>query len=126
ISSLPALQRPVFTGKFVFRGSEPRLGMFSTLSMETADNQGNILPAESEAVTQSMFHALLAGDIRDVVEVTVRIRDLVVDGRRQRSPPERHHCGDQLDSARRGNQVAQHALAAAHRDLVGKIAKDIL
>src|SRR5262249_49897613 len=62
----------------------------------------------------------------DVVQVTVGVRRLVVDGGRQHPVPERLDAGDQLDGAGGGDQVADHTLAAADRDPVGALAEHVL
>src|SRR5262245_49450431 len=55
----------------------------TTHLFEPADNERDILSAKAEAVAQHVTDALLARDVRDIVQVTIRIGRLVVDGRRQ-------------------------------------------
>src|SRR6266478_5157415 len=89
-------------------------------------HQRHILSAKAETVAQNVADALFSGNIRDVIEVTLGIRGLVIDRRRQNPAPHRHHADNEFSRPGRGDQVAHHALAAADRHLVGVRAENLL
>src|SRR5688572_16197585 len=98
----------------------------SPLLLEATHNERDILAAKAKTVAEGMVKTHLAGRVRDIVEIAFRIGKFVVDGRRRQVPPHRHHASDQLNCPRRGNQVPQHALAAADRHLVCALAEHLL
>ena len=51
------------------------------LLLKPSQHEDGVLPTETEAVRQDGIDLLLARGVRNVVEVAVRVRMLVVDGR---------------------------------------------
>src|SRR5207302_4742270 len=84
---------------------------------KAADDQRYILSTETEAVAQGMLHALLAGVLGNVIQITLGVGNFVVDGRRQHAPPHRHDGDDELHGPGCGDQMPEHTFAAAHRVL---------
>src|SRR5206468_3634242 len=65
------------------RGFPPSAGWTYRLIRVLADDQRDVLAAEPEAVAQYMPDPLLAGHIRNVIEVAFGVGNLVVDSGRQ-------------------------------------------
>src|SRR5262245_19196054 len=81
------------------------------LIIKAAHNEGDILSAEAEAVAENVADALLTGSVGDIVEVALRVADLVVDGGRHYALAQCHHGDDQFYRARRRDQMPQHTFA---------------
>src|SRR4051812_25239575 len=90
------------------------------------DDQRDVLSAETETIAEAVPDLLLPRGVRNVIQVALGVGRIVVNGRWQHTSVHGLDAGDQLDGAGRGNQVAEHALAAADRDRVGPLAKDLL
>src|SRR5262245_28458055 len=78
------------------------------------EEQRGVGPAEAEGVVQRHLDRLLAGLVRDVVEIALRIGRLVVDGRRHDVARDRQRRDGRLQAAGRPQQVAGHRLGRAH------------
>ena len=82
------------------------------------------MPAEAKGVAHSGPDRNLARDVRNVVQVTVRIGVLVVDGGRHDSVLESAHAGYRLDSAPGTQHVAGHRLGGRDRNREGALGED--
>ena len=90
---------------------------------EPAEDQGDVLAAEAEAVRERDVDLLAAGLVGDVVEVAVVAGVVEVDRRRDHAVADRQQADDRLDAAGRRDQVAHHALGAGDGHLVGRVAE---
>src|SRR5438874_846379 len=85
------------------------------LVFEAADDDRRVVAAEPERVRDADPHVGLAGLVRDVVEIALWVRILVVDGRRQATAIDRERREDRLDRAGRAEAVAGRALGRRDR-----------
>src|SRR2546426_12778396 len=79
------------------------------------------MTAEAEGIRNSHPHVGLPGLVRNVVEVALRIRDLVVDRRRKLAVTDRKRREDRLDGAAGAETVAGGALRRRDRGLARKL-----
>src|SRR5262249_41169568 len=91
----------------------PELPM-SFLFAELADNQDGIIAAESESVRHRSPERRLApktaGTIGDIIKVTLRIRLLVINGRRYLTMLDGQNCNNKFDCSRSAHRMTQHRL----------------
>src|SRR6185312_10114671 len=71
-------------------------------------------------------HTNLASRVRHVVEVAGRVGRVEIDGGMDDARLQSHHGGDEFHAAGGAEQVADHALGAADRDLARVGAEDAL
>src|SRR5262245_42916539 len=88
-----------------------------------AQHQRDVLAAETEGVGERVTYLGVARHVGDDVERDRRIRDLVVDGRRQALMLQRQQREHRLDGARRRQCVADHRLVRGDRDRLGTLAE---
>src|SRR3984893_9942352 len=96
------------------------------LASELLEEQGCVVPAEAEGVRQRQLDVQLARPLRDVVEITLRVGVLQVDGRRRDAFLDGLHRDHRLNRSGGAQQMAQHRFGRADRDAVGGLAKDVL
>src|ERR1700686_198066 len=101
------------------------LRKINTLAPELLEQQRGVVPAEAERVRERQLDIQLAGALRDVIEVTLRIRVLQVDGGGRDPLLDRLDRDDRLDRSGGPQQVAQHRLGGADRNPIGGVAKDV-
>src|SRR5688572_22131284 len=70
-------------------------------------------------VYECRSHSRHAGDVRDVVKVTLWIGSVVVNGRGNDRMPNRQACRCHLKSSRGTHCVAYHGFDGTHGDVVG-------
>src|SRR6185312_16753566 len=87
------------------------------LVLELGEDETGVVPAEPEVVRESDVRLPLARLVRDVVEVALGIRVLVVDRRRHDVALHREDRRDRLDRARRAEAVPRRALGRRDRRL---------
>src|SRR5262249_30086606 len=92
--------------------------VFRPESLDGADDEAGVMAAEAEAVGDGTAHALLAGPIRHVVEVALRVGLVEVDRRVNHPLPDGQGAGDEFHAAAGAEQMADHALGAADRELL--------
>src|SRR4051794_19696178 len=80
-----------------------------------AENDGRVVAAQSEGVAHFYSGRPLARVVRHVVKIALRVRCLVVDGRRQPARLERLDADQRLYRTCGAEQVAGHALGRGHR-----------
>ena len=68
------------------------------LSLEAAQHEAGVVPAEAERVGNDDPDVGLAGFVRDVVEVALGVGRVVVDRRRQHALVDRERAEDRLDA----------------------------
>src|ERR1700676_2166836 len=61
--------------------------------------------------------------IRNIVEIALRIRNLMIDGGRRDLIPQRQHGDTRLQTARTTQQMSGHGFRRTHRQLIGMLAK---
>src|SRR5579885_1974870 len=83
---------------------------------EAPQDERDVLPAETETVGQRHLDRLLAGHVRDIVQVALGVRVIQVDRRRHDPVAHRQQADDRLDTAGGGDQVPHHALGAGDGD----------
>ena len=81
------------------------------------------MPAKTKSVGDGDPHVLAACGVGHVVEVAVGVRIFIVDGRVDDAAVDREQRRDGLDRAGRAEQVTDHRLGAADRDLVCVVAE---
>src|SRR3990172_2679592 len=91
-----------------------------------AEEKGRVGSAEAERVRESVLHSTASGHVRDVVEVALRVRSLVVHGGGQFLVSEREDGDPRFEPPRPAQKMAGHGFRGAHRDFAGVIAEDSL
>src|SRR5262249_37817095 len=84
------------------------------LIMKLTDNERNVLPSETKTVAEYVLDFFFAGRIGHIVQIALRIGVFIIDCWRKHAFTQGHDRNDELNGAGRGDQVSDHALAAAH------------
>src|SRR5919206_4086834 len=111
---LPSLSAEV-SGSDPFSGSDPKAG--PDLVFELLHDQARVVPAEAERIREADADLGLARLVRDVVEIALRVRLVVVDRRRQHAALDGEDREDRLDRAGRAEAMAGCALRRRDPDL---------
>src|SRR5439155_15051705 len=98
----------------------------SSSTFITAEKQRAVGAAEPEGVRERVPDVGLAGDVGHDVQVALRIRVLVVDGRGKHLGLEDESGDARLQAARGPEQVARHRLGRADRHPTRVVAEDAL
>src|SRR6478672_5461068 len=91
----------------------------TSLVFDALQHDRRVVTAETERVRHGYAHVRIACFVRDVVEITCRILDLVVDGRRQLAVANRKRRKDRLKRSAGAEAVARRPLCRRHRSLAG-------
>src|SRR5690606_33163636 len=106
-------------------GADAR-AFYRHLAVVLTEYQHGIVAAESERIGHDVFDLGWNANVRDVVQVALRIGRVQVDRRWDELVADRGDAEHRLDAARRPHQVPRDGLGRANRDLVGMLAKDAL
>src|SRR5262245_1320774 len=90
---------------FMYSNGARRIALF-----DLAERHDGIVPAEPERVRHGEPNIHLAGLVRDVVEVAVGVRGLVVDRGRHDAAVDGQHARRALDGSRSPEHVPRHRL----------------
>jgi hypothetical protein len=72
-----------------------------------------------------MLHFFLPGHIGDIIQVALRVRNLVVNGWGQYTGIKGFDANDQFNGPCRGDQMAKHTFGAAHGDFISLLSKNL-
>src|SRR6266702_1186785 len=101
----------------------PRASSANWLLLVSSQDYDRVVPAKSEAVRDGFAHVLAARLIGHIVEVALRVGVFIVDRRVDHAAVDREQRCDRLDRAGGAEQVTDHGLGAADRDLVCMVAE---
>ena len=90
---------------------------------EFSENHHSVVTAEAEVAVERNLHLPFPGGVRRNIQITGRIRSLVVDRRRNDAGFNRFDAGDRFQPARSAEAVTGGPFCAAHRNLVGVFAQ---
>src|SRR4051812_25420319 len=93
-------------------------------NLDLAHNQSNILATKAKAVAHHVADPFLPSNIRDIVQIAVRIWMFIVDRRRQDPMFQSHDAYDGFNSPCGSNEMTHHAFAAGYRNFLGFIAQE--
>src|SRR3990172_6575556 len=99
---------------------------FAHLVLVPLPDQASVVAAEAEAVLEDDAHVRLAGLAGHVVQVALRVRELVVRRRVDRAGDDGLHGGDGLDGPGGAEGVADHGLGGTDRRAVGVLSERAL
>ena len=85
---------------------------------EFSENHHSVVTAEAEVAVERNLHLPFPGGVRRNIQITGRIRSLVVDRRRNDAGFNRFDAGDRFQPARSAEAVTGGPFCAAHRNLV--------
>ena len=95
-------------------------------SFPTLEKKRCVGAAEAEGIGQGVLDVNLAHLVRNVVEIAVGIRRLVIDGGRNNSSLNNKRRDSGLYGSRCAEQVADHGLGGTDGKLAGMIAEELL
>src|SRR6202158_6595842 len=101
------------------------LRKINTLAPELLEQERGVVPAEAERVRKRQLDVQLARAFRDVIEVTLRVRVLEVDGGGRDPLLDGLDRDDRFDGSGSPQQVTQHRLGGAGRNAIGGVPEDI-
>src|SRR3990172_5372356 len=103
------------------------MAIFSTISaLELLKYQNGVRSAEAERIGKSGVYRKIPRDVRNVIEVALGIRGLVIHGGTNGLVFNGHDGKSGLHPSGRAKEMSCHALCGAHRQTLGVLAKNRL
>src|ERR1700681_849385 len=102
------------------------LRKINTLAPELLEQERGVVPAEAERVRKRQLDVELARALRDVIEVTLRVRVLEVNGGWRNPLFDRLDRDHRLDRSGGSKQVAHHRLGRADRNPICRLSENVL
>src|ERR1700694_2306811 len=99
-------------------GATPRLS-----ACESLKDQAAVGAPKAERIRQRILDLHLPGMIGHIVEVALRVRELVINGRRCDLVAQSQHGDASLQASRATQQVAGHRFRGTYGQLVGMLAE---
>src|SRR5574340_691329 len=95
-------------------------------SVVPAESEYGIVSTESKGIAQGQVDFQLTGMIGDHVQVALRVRGLIVDGRRKNAIADGQGAEDGLQCTSRSHHVARHGLRRRYRNGTGQASQGAL
>src|SRR5712691_896333 len=89
-------------------------------------NERGVGAAKPKGIRKRVFHGRFARVIRNVIQIALGIRSLVIDGRRQNLVAQSEHADPCFQSAGSAEQMSGHGLGRAYWDFLSALAEDAL
>src|SRR5947207_3158894 len=99
-------------------------GTIGTSTFVSFEEEGRVGAPKTEGIREGIANGHSARLVWHVVEITVRIRRLVVDGGRNDAPLDNERSDSRFDGASRAQQVSDHRFRRADGELVRVFAKE--
>src|SRR5438552_17190653 len=93
---------------------------------ESLEDQATVSAAEAEGVRKRVIDAHGPGLIGHIIEIAIRVRKFVVDGRRRDLIADGERGNTGFHSTRTTEQVTGHRFGGTHRQLIGVLAEGTL